>query len=262
MKDTFYFQHDYNARNDPKLQRLFMKHGVEGLGIFWCLVEMLYEQGGQLENNLIDVIAYNLRVDETTLRSVVFELNLFVFDDTHFWSERVRAKTTERNNYKTTQKQRTNKGGAPIGNKNACKSTSCNDCLEEGKQPKNNLKQPNETTETTYDNKNNLINNIREDNIKERLSKESPKKVTSTFRAPSVDEVREFSKTLPEGEHIDANEFCDFYASKGWMVGKNQMRDWQAAVRRWARENERRKSTTQPLRRERSDYSVNESYYD
>lgn len=46
MKDTFYFQHDYNARTDPKLQDVLIEHGAAGLGVFWCVVEQLYEQGG------------------------------------------------------------------------------------------------------------------------------------------------------------------------------------------------------------------------
>jgi len=32
---------------------------------------------------------------------------------------------------------------------------------------------------------------------------------------------------------VDANKFFDFYSSKGWMVGKNRMKDWKAAFRRW-----------------------------
>ena len=48
MKDTFYFQHDYNARTDPKLQDVLIEHGAAGLGVFWCVVEQLYEQGVRL----------------------------------------------------------------------------------------------------------------------------------------------------------------------------------------------------------------------
>ena len=36
---------------------------------------------------------------------------------------------------------------------------------------------------------------------------------------------------------FDAETFCDFYASKGWNVGKSPMKDWRAAVRRWVRED-------------------------
>ena len=34
---------------------------------------------------------------------------------------------------------------------------------------------------------------------------------------------------------MDPEKFIDFYESKGWMVGKNKMKDWKAAVRTWER---------------------------
>lgn len=36
-----------------------------------------------------------------------------------------------------------------------------------------------------------------------------------------------------------ASDFIDFYASKGWVVGKAKMKDWKAAARRWKRSNEK-----------------------
>lgn len=48
---------------------------------------------------------------------------------------------------------------------------------------------------------------------------------------PPIDEVREYC--LSRGGIVNADEFMDFYASKGWIVGKNRMKDWQAAVRTW-----------------------------
>ena len=32
---------------------------------------------------------------------------------------------------------------------------------------------------------------------------------------------------------VNPQQFIDFYASKGWMVGKNKMKDWKAAIRTW-----------------------------
>ena len=56
------------------------------------------------------------------------------------------------------------------------------------------------------------------------------------FTPPTVDDVRDYC-----AEHkytIDAQRFVDYYASNGWMVGKNRMKDWKATVRTWAsREN-------------------------
>lgn len=53
------------------------------------------------------------------------------------------------------------------------------------------------------------------------------------FKPPDVQQVTEYS--TEKGLTLDAESFVDFYQSKNWMVGKNKMKDWQAAVRNWAR---------------------------
>lgn len=51
------------------------------------------------------------------------------------------------------------------------------------------------------------------------------------FCPPSVAEVQEYCEMRQNG--INAQRFVDYYGAKGWMIGKNKMRDWQAAVRTW-----------------------------
>jgi hypothetical protein len=36
--------------------------------------------------------------------------------------------------------------------------------------------------------------------------------------------------------HIDTQKWYDFYESKGWMIGKNRMKDWKASIRLWEKE--------------------------
>lgn len=55
--------------------------------------------------------------------------------------------------------------------------------------------------------------------------------VRAKFTKPSPEEVTDYAKTI--NFKLDGNEFCDFYASKGWIIGKSPMKDWQAAVRTW-----------------------------
>ena len=50
---------------------------------------------------------------------------------------------------------------------------------------------------------------------------------------PSLDEVKAYCQE--RGNNVDAEAWYNFYSSKGWMVGKNPMVDWQAAVRTWER---------------------------
>jgi hypothetical protein len=51
------------------------------------------------------------------------------------------------------------------------------------------------------------------------------------FRPPTVDEVRGYC--LERKNSVDAETFVNFYTAKGWMVGKNKMKDWHACVRTW-----------------------------
>lgn len=92
MKKTYYFQHDYNARNDPKLQAVMIKYGLAGIGAFWCIVEMLYEQDGTLPITSIPSIAYTLHADEEMLKNIVCKMDLFECNKKFFWSRSVRKR--------------------------------------------------------------------------------------------------------------------------------------------------------------------------
>ena len=48
-----------------------------------------------------------------------------------------------------------------------------------------------------------------------------------------------------KGYSIEAERFVDFYASKGWLVGKSPMKDWRAAVRNWVARKDGGKGKTQ-----------------
>ena len=51
------------------------------------------------------------------------------------------------------------------------------------------------------------------------------------FVPPTVEEVRTYCDERKN--NVDAERFVDFYESKGWMVGKDKMKDWKASVRTW-----------------------------
>ena len=55
------------------------------------------------------------------------------------------------------------------------------------------------------------------------------------FRKPTIEEIAAYCEERQNG--VDASQFFDFYESKGWMVGKNPMKDWRAAVRNWEKHN-------------------------
>lgn len=48
---------------------------------------------------------------------------------------------------------------------------------------------------------------------------------------PKPEEVTRYAEQI--GFKLNGNHFCDYYESKGWLVGKTPMKNWQAAVRTW-----------------------------
>ena len=95
-KDTFYFSHDYNARNDEKIKMLIRKHGMIGYGVFWAIVEDLYNNANALRTDY-DGIAYDLRLHSDIVKSVVNDFDLFEINGDYFGSSSVQARLDQRN---------------------------------------------------------------------------------------------------------------------------------------------------------------------
>ena len=81
--------------------------------------------------------------------------------------------------------------------------------------------------------------------------KEEERGSKARFRAPSPEEVAEYARSYAEGKGLDLastdfdpERFVDFYAQKGWVVGKAKMQDWKASVRNWVR-------SSKPMKRKR-----------
>ncbi len=51
------------------------------------------------------------------------------------------------------------------------------------------------------------------------------------FVVPTFDQVQAYC--TQRGGRVDARKFIDFYTAKDWMIGRNKMKNWQAAVRTW-----------------------------
>lgn len=76
----------------------------------------------------------------------------------------------------------------------------------------------------------NLLCDI-DENVKSPIKTKS----SSRFVKPTIEEIRSYC--FERCNTVDAERFYDYYESNGWMVGKNKMKDWKAAVRTWERSN-------------------------
>lgn len=103
-----------------------------------------------------------------------------------------------------------------------------------GRPPKKTKKKPGKNpseTQTKPSRKRDKEMETEMDRDRENTGADKPPR--SRFVAPSVDEVRQYCRE--RNNALDPETFVDFYASKGWRVGKETMKDWKAAVRTWER---------------------------
>ena len=70
-KNTYYFSHDANAHEDPRIISLMVKFGAEGYGWWWILVEVMMQQG------------YELDMNDPTMKPMLFRL-CFAKDEEKF----------------------------------------------------------------------------------------------------------------------------------------------------------------------------------
>lgn len=63
---------------------------------------------------------------------------------------------------------------------------------------------------------------------------------TKRFTPPTLNEVTDYCNE--RHNKVNPQQFIDFYESKGWMIGKNKMKDWKVAVRTWERKEDKPKS--------------------
>lgn len=69
-------------------------------------------------------------------------------------------------------------------------------------------------------------------------------KDSTRFAPPTLEDVKEYCRE--RNNSVDPERFVDFYASKGWKIGKDSMKDWKAAVRNWERSEKQRSGISYP----------------
>ena len=76
---------------------------------------------------------------------------------------------------------------------------------------------------------------IQSDPVEDTGAQSATPPARTRFSPPSVQEIEDYC--TEKGFLLDAERFVDYYASIGWRVGKNPMKDWRAAVRTWVKKD-------------------------
>jgi len=99
------------------------------------------------------------------------------------------------------------------------------------------------------------LNDLSETNLTTINKNKEIKINNKLFKKPSVNDVELYC--IERDNKIDAISFVNFYESKGWMVGKNKMKDWRACVRTWEM-RAKNKKTYAPKSMSKLDAQINE----
>ncbi len=81
-----------------------------------------------------------------------------------------------------------------------------------------------------------------ENEVENNNGKESLREKPKTFSIPTIDEISTYCQERQNT--VNPQKFFDFYEGKGWMVGKNKMKDWKACVRTWEDNSSNNKTKT------------------
>lgn len=150
MKETYYFSHDYGARNDEKIVKLLSKEGWEGYGIYWAIIEKLYEADGWIVKDY-DAIAFDMRTDSERIKRIIEGYNLFVGKE-KIYSNSVLARLRKRKGKSEQARQSANlRWNKPkLGDANALRTQSEGNAIKNSKvkEKKVNIMQPPAAEET------------------------------------------------------------------------------------------------------------------
>lgn len=209
-----WFKHQSDAILDAKLRKLKIRYGLEGYGLYWNCLELIargvdkHNLNFELEHDA-ELLAdeWNIHKDKVQ-EMMVFMVELGLFENSNGIITCLKMSTIT-DEY--TQKLLSNR--KVVGTQ----SGHSHDIV----LIKSELKEQNRTEENRI-----------EEKRKEKKIKPPPH---INFQKPSIQEIKQYCSE--RHNDIDPEQFFDFYESKGWLVGKAKMKNWQAAVRTWERSN-------------------------
>ena len=128
-KNAYFFSHDCNARLDEKMLAVRMKHGVEGYGVYFMLIERLTEAADHMSAKDYNAIAFDFRCSANVVQSVVENFGLFCFtDDNQFFSESLMRRMEALDDIREKRREAGRKGGISKAKRRQSVANATNDC--------------------------------------------------------------------------------------------------------------------------------------
>ena len=160
-----YFSHDIFTRENLKIKRLISRHGMQGYGVFWAIIEFLHNNENKLLMDELSIIAFDLGVDIKIVESVIKDFKFFSIRKNVISSNRVaqniKLRKEKSEKAKKSARRRWQESSADA---NALPTHSERNAIKESKEKK---KKEKEIKETEKKENESIENEIKENEIKE-----------------------------------------------------------------------------------------------
>lgn len=106
MSENYWFSHDFNAKDDPKIMLLIDELGMEGYGIYWVLIETLRgcpEAQYRYPLRLIPSLARKYATTSPKVETVIRNYGLFIIENKEFFLSKSLCKRMEKYDFKREQ---------------------------------------------------------------------------------------------------------------------------------------------------------------
>lgn len=233
MKDSPYLTHDIGARNDPKLIDVQMEMKGQGLAIWWCLVEMLWENDGYLPMNFKS-IAFNLRwATAEEVEKVICDFGLFENDGEKFWSRSALERITHKQEVSKTKAAAGRRGAAVTNGRRAAATAQQND----GSAAADAEHMP-DTSDGSAAADPPAINKSINQSINQSRNFSIPPTAAERQR---LFQVFFFDLNFNNPEY-EVGRFIEHYGGRGWVFGDGQpVVDLYAAAKNWKPEDTKKR---------------------
>lgn len=240
-----YFPLDVDIFEDEKVSAISGEFGIKGEITVIKLLCAIYRNGYFILWN--DLLKFKLLrslpgISSELIESIVNRLVLWdFFDKTLFDSVKVLTSRGIQRRYFEASRRRKTEGELPYLLINVCNNpfSACinagRNLTKESKEKKSKEKIQKKADGAAFLSEHTAYDSVKIQSgdaaIEERKSSAQKKESGTRFNPPAVEEVAAYC--AERRNNVDAQAWWDFYQSKGWMVGKNKMKDWKAAVRTW-----------------------------
>ena len=203
-----YFSHDVFTRENLKIKKLISKHGMQGYGVFWAIVEFLHNNDNKLKADELGIIAFDLGVDIGLVESVVKDFKFFSIRKNVISSQRVARNIKLKKEKSEKARKKANKRWTSISDDAAALPQQCSSNAIKVNESKVNESKVNESKEKGIKEDESIEKETKKDEIKtEEIKNQTDENFNNSI--PNT-ELNQHNSPTPTG---NGQQFFNFYGT-------------------------------------------------